>query len=150
MIYEAKESDMDIAGYIHSVSWKESHKGFCEPDFVELHTAERQSGYLRVKIKDGSRLYILKKDRAVGIVSVKGSLIEDLYVLPSEQNKGYGTELLKFAMNKCDGTPSLWILENNIDAERLYLRNGFRRSGKLNAISKKISEIELIYDRNDL
>ncbi|MDE6997883.1 MAG: GNAT family N-acetyltransferase [Oscillospiraceae bacterium] len=36
-----------------------------------------------------------------------GSLIEDLYVLPGRQNKGYGTRLLRFAPEKCAGRPAL-------------------------------------------
>ena len=35
---------------------------------------------------------MLVKHKPVGIVSVTGSLIEDLYIRPDEQNKGYGTD----------------------------------------------------------
>ena len=32
------ERNIDIAAEIHSVSWKESHKGFCSEKFVSAHT----------------------------------------------------------------------------------------------------------------
>ena len=101
------------AAKIHSESWKESHKAFCSKEFVEKHNIERQLEYLRNEINNGKDVYMLIDNIPVGIVSVKDSLIENLYVLPEEQSKGYGTELLKFAINKCKDIPSLWILNYN-------------------------------------
>ena len=57
---------------------------------------------------------------------------------------GYGTELLQFAVGQCPNTPSLWILENNVNAERLYYRMGFTKTGRINAITDKLAEIELV------
>ena len=43
---------------------------------MALHTAQRQSQYLSDKLAHGAQLYLLKLDgRAVGVVSVTGSLI---------------------------------------------------------------------------
>ena len=81
------------------------------------------------------------------VVSVTDSLIEDLYVLPEKQNLGYGTKLLQFALDQCSDTPSLWILENNTDAERLYNRMGFTRTGRRNAITDTLDEIELVLEQ---
>jgi GNAT superfamily N-acetyltransferase len=79
----------------------------------------------------------------VGVVSVKGSLIENLYILPEEQRKGYGTKLLFFAMEKCEGTPVLWILGNNSAAYSLYTKYGFKLTGKRNELSDTVYEIEM-------
>lgn len=76
------------------------------------------------------------------MVSVTENLIEDLYIIPKKQNKGYGTELLNYAIKKCRGVPCLWILKNNHDAERLYRRIGFKPTGKRNKISDMLYEIE--------
>ena len=67
-----------------------------------------------------------------GIVSVKDSLIEDLYILPQKQRMGYGTKLLQFAMEQCTDNPTLWILENNSNAKRLYHKMGFQETGRIN------------------
>ena len=75
---------------------------------------------------------------------MNGNTIEDLYVLPQEQNKGYGTELLLFAIRQCPSQPVLWILENNRDAQRLYERHGFYLTGKSHQLSDTLSELELI------
>ena len=124
------ETNLDQAATIHSVSWKASHRAFCAPDFVEMHTPDRQRAYLHSKMSGGAKLYMLVDERPIGIVSVTGSLIEDLYVLPDMQSRGYGTQLLRYAIDRCADTPTLWILENNANAERLYRRMGFERTGR--------------------
>ena len=131
------------AALIHSVAWQESHRAFCAPDFIEKHTPERQREYLRSKMSDGTRVFMLVDEKPVGIVSITGSLIEDLYVLPDMQNRGYGTELLRFAIGLCTAIPVLWILENNAGARRLYHRMGFRETGRRHSITDGLDEIEL-------
>ena len=132
MIVPVDETNLAQAAVIHSVSWKESHRAFCTPDFIEMHTPERQREYLSGKINQGAKVYMLTDGKPIGIVSVTNSLIEDLYVLPDMQNKGYGTQLLQYAINRCMDTPTLWILENNVNAERLYRRIGFIETGRKN------------------
>ena len=144
MIVAVDKTNLSEAATIHSISWKESHRSFCSASFIELHTPERQREYLERKMNAGSRLFMLVENIPIGIVSVSGSLIEDLYILPDKQNMGYGTKLLQFAISQCTGTPTLWILENNTDAERLYLRMGFEKTGRKNAISNELDEIELV------
>ena len=149
MIVPVDESNILDAALIHSISWQDSHRSFCSPDFVALHTPEHQREYLREKMNAGSRVYMLVKDRPVGVVSVTGSLIEDLYILPETQNKGYGTELLQFAVHLCQDVPTLWILENNESAARLYRRMGFKETGKVNAITDRLAEIEFALERGE-
>ena len=142
MIIPVDGSNIRDAAAIHSASWQESHRSFCSPDFVALHTPEHQLAYLQEKLEQGSRLFMLTDGDPVGIVSVTGSLIEDLYILPDVQNHGYGTFLLRYAIGQCDGIPTLWILENNKGAEKLYRREGFRETGRKNAITDELDEIE--------
>ena len=136
-------SNIPLAAAVHSVSWQESHRDFCKADFVALHTPERQEAYIARKMDEGSRFWMLEDPEAAGVVSVKDSLIEDLYVLPDRQNRGYGTALLHFAIRQCPGIPSLWILENNARARRLYEKEGFRETGNRKAVTGKLDEIEL-------
>ena len=149
MIISVDESNLLEAALIHSASWQDSHRSFCSPDFIEQHTPERQREYLREKMNKGSAVYMLVKDRPVGVVSVTGSLIEDLYILPEMQNKGYGTELLQFAIAQCPDVPTLWILENNVNAARLYRRMGFKETGNVNAITDKLAEIEFALESGE-
>lgn len=142
MIISVDVTNLLQAATIHSISWKESHRAFCMPDFVASHTPDRQRNYLSNKMKSGTKIYMLVEEKPIGIVSVTNSLIEDLYVLPDMQNMGYGTKLLQYAIDQCTDTPTLWILENNINAERLYQRMGFIRTGRRNSIASGLDEIE--------
>ena len=142
MIVPVDQSNICQAAEVHSVSWQESHRSFCSADFIALHTPEHQQEYLSEKISRGSRVFMLVDGEPAAVVSVTGSLIEDLYVLPGRQNKGYGTLLLEYAVRQCTGTPTLWILENNKGAERLYRRIGFRKTGRVHAVTDGLDEIE--------
>ena len=147
MIIPVNEANLKEAAFVHSVSWQESHRSFCDPAFVERHDPAHQKEYIRKKMEAGSAFYLLVDDGPVGIVSVNGSLIEDLYILPTKQKHGYGTQLLTFAMEKCGGVPTLWILENNANAEKFYRNKGFRPTGRRNQITDKLDEIEFSFAR---
>ena len=147
MICEVTQADMLIAAAVHSVCWRKSHKDICSDEFIGIHTPEYQKKYLEAALSKGARLYMLIENKPVGIVSVRGGLIENLYVLPDEQNKGYGTKLLKFAIEKCTETPTLWILSTNDGAKRLYERNGFVETGKIKQLTENLYELELRFAR---
>ena len=149
IIASLTEENISDAARIHSISWQESHRSFCNEDFIQKHTVEHQKEYIREKMKNGSKFFILYDKEPVAVVSVKDELIEDLYVLPEQQNKGYGTHLLNYVVAKIKAQgliPSLWILENNHDAERLYLRQGFVPTGNRNHITGKLDEVEFRYE----
>lgn len=143
MIVTVDRTNLLQAAMIHSISWKESHRSFCASDFVKMHTLERQQEYMRKKMNCGSKFYMLVEDIPIGVVSVKECLIEDFYILPDKQKMGYGTKLLQFAIEQCTGVPTLWILENNTNAKRLYHKMGFQETGRTHTITEGIDEIEL-------
>ena len=142
MIIPVDQTNLAEAAAIHSISWKESHRAFCSEEFTEMHTPQRQLEYLQGKMNRGTKLYMLVEGKPAGIVSVTGSLIEDLYVLPEMQGMGCGTRLLQYAVSQCTGRPVLWILENNQRAARLYRRMGFAETGRRNVIVSGLDEIE--------
>ena len=148
-ITKVDEGNIADAGRIHSESWKESHRSFCSAEFVEKHTPAAQADFLRREMNIGKTIYMLIGNYPVGIVSVYGNLIENLYVLPSEQRKGYGSQLLDYAIRHCTGTPSLWILNNNEGGYRLYTKNGFKETGNRKKLNDTLYERELSLCRLD-
>lgn len=148
IVAHVTEENIADAARIHSISWQESHRAFCNEAFILKHDVEHQKEYIREKMKNGSNFYLLYNKEPVAVVSVKDELIEDLYVLPEQQNRGYGTQLLGYVVAKIQKLgliPSLWILENNKGAERLYLRQGFVPTGNRNHITGKFDEVEFRY-----
>lgn len=137
------DENLAVAGAIHSESWRASHRSFCTPEFVAAHTPEVQTAYLRREMAAGKDVYLLIDGEAAGIVSVWGNVIENLYVLPELQGRGYGTALLEFAAGKCAGVPTLWVLSNNENALYLYRKRGFRQTGGRKALKGGLCELEM-------
>jgi len=144
-IIPINESTLDAAAEVHGVSWRASHAHICSPATIEAHTTARQRDYLGKKLQNGARAFLLTDGAPAGVVVVNGNLIEDLYVLPEQQGRGYGTALLLHAIRKCVGTPTLWVLESNRRAAQLYKRLGFRPTGQLNRDNGPLAEIEYAY-----
>ena len=145
---EVTHHNLKKAAEVHAISWRQSHSDFCSEEFINMHTTEHQMKYLQKEIDDGKKVFMLVDEKAVGVVSVIEDLIENLYILPGEHAKGYGSELLKFAISKCQGTPRLWILSNNKRAHSLYLKNGFRETSNRKYHKEDLFEMEMkkVYD----
>lgn len=144
MIEEVTPETLSDAGRVHALSWQSSHRAFCSPAFVAQNTPESHARSLGESMARGERTWLLRADGApAGVVSVDGSLIENLYVLPEMQNRGLGSALLRFALTRCAGTPALWVLSVNEGAARLYRRFGFRETGARHTLSASIYEYEM-------
>ena len=141
-IVPVTEANLDAAAEVHAASWRVSHAAICAPDFVAAHTAARQRDYLARKLANGSRIFLLTDDGPVGLISVTGDLIEDLYVHPEMQGRGYGTALFWRALRECAGPPRLWLLETNERARAFYEGRGFRPTGKIHWDHGPLAEIE--------
>lgn len=143
MIIKVSDKTIEKAAEILSISWKDSHKDFCSRDFIEKHSVEHQRIHLLNEIKLGKEVFMLVESYPVGIISIKDNLIENLYILPNEQHKEYGTKLLLFAISICKDEAILWILNNNEKAYKLYSKYGFNKTGNINILSDTIWEIEM-------
>lgn len=148
MIVKVDESNIAAAGAVHAEGWRASH-GFCTPEFVASHTAETQTEYLRREIGAGKDIYLLLDPEPVGVVSVLGDVIGDLYVLPGLWGRGYGSALLDFAARRCRGDARLWVLSSNKRARRLYEYLGFRETGECKPLRDGLEEIGMARSRLD-
>ena len=146
MIVPVDETNIAAAGAVHAASWRESHS-FCTPEFVAAHTAETQTEYLRREMDAGKELFLLLDPEPVGVVSVQEDLIENLYVLPEKQGRGYGSALLDLAAARCKGAPRLWVLNINEKARRFYEARGFRETGERRELNNGLAELEMTRSR---
>lgn len=145
MIIEVTENNVRDAAEIYTPSWRDAHKDCCDKDFIEKYTVEYVTAFLLNELKQKKDMYMFVDKIPVGIVSIKDNMIENLYIHPNSQHKGYGTKLLQFAWSKCDNEAVLWVRDNNIKACNLYEKYGFKRTGDFHVLSKekKISEVEM-------
>lgn len=144
MLFElVTKQNIEIAAEVHAISWKESHKSFCSKEFLAAHTTERQKKFIESEMECGKEFYVLVDTKAKGIVSIKENLIENLYVLPFVQRRGYGSKLLNYAEEKCKGIPTLWVLSNNHVAQKFYLKHGYTFTGNAKSLKNDLQELEM-------
>lgn len=62
----------------------------------------------------------------VGTVTIKKNEICRLFVLPSYQGKGYGTEMLDFAEKTIANQYSKIVLDASLPALKIYLKRGYQ------------------------
>ena len=74
-----------------------------------------------------NNVYLLvENDELIGGVTLKGSEIDDLIVAPQFQNKGYGKQILLWALENINNDEIiLHVAQWNQKAIRLYEKNGF-------------------------
>lgn len=135
------ETNFTQAVSVYGEVWRESHRDLCTPAFLESRDC---GAYLRRQMEAGKCLHLLSGEEPVGVVSVGNQEIGDLYVLPQTQGRGFGTELLRFAMEQC-GSARLTVLSSNTRALAFYEQNGFVRTGRRKQLRETLWEVELSF-----
>ena len=146
-IIPVTEENAPLAGAVHAASWQASHRHFCPEEFVLRFDARRQTEYLLEGMRRGKQVWLLLDPEPAGLISLtetgEGSLIEDLYVLPRLEGRGYGGALLEAAIAQARGPVYLWILNNNLKALDYYQKRGFALSGREKPLSESLRELEM-------
>ena len=123
---------------VYRVSWRESHRDLCSPEFLENRD---YAGYLRNK---QGRLYLITDGEPVGVFSLNGEEFGDLYIHPNHRSRGYGAGALRYAMTRSSGL-RLSVLSGNAAAIHLYEKSGFRFTGRDIILRDGLWEREMIY-----
>ena len=146
---EKKEENREVEKLVREAFWNVYRPG-CSEHFV-IHVLRDDLAFVKeldfVMEKDGELIgqnmfmctVINADDGRVIPVLTMGPI----GITPELKRRGYGTKLLQFAIGQCTGRPTLWILENNANAKRLYHKMGFQETGRINAITDRLNEIEL-------
>lgn len=62
----------------------------------------------------------------VGIVTIKGDVVNRLFVLPEYQSRGYGSQLMDFAEAKISERFSHVHIDSSLAAKEMYLKCGYK------------------------
>lgn len=154
MITAVSENNLSETAAVYMCSWKESHKDICSVQFIEKHDLSYMTEFLSEKLKNGYELYIKYSGGiAVGTVGINPADEEIclLYVLPAKQGKGFGTELLKFAVKRCKN-PYITVLDSNESAIDFYSKRGFvpAENQPENNPEKRIFERKYVYQNKNM
>lgn len=154
MITELNEKNLEDAAKVYMDSWKESHKGICSDEFIEKHDLNYMINFLKEKKEKGYVIFInYTGEKSVGVVGINLSDEEIclLYVAPEDQGKGFGSELLNYALAKCEN-PYITVLDTNKKAIDFYLKRGFAaaKEQKENSSEKSIFERKYVYQKDNM
>ena len=120
MLRKLDLTDMDAAAAVHRAAFDHAL-----PWLAGLHTPEEDRQFFRTRLfracevwgaADGAEL--------AGIIAFREGWIDQLYVLPTTQRRGIGTELLDVAKSKF-ARLQLWTFQRNAQARRFYEARGF-------------------------
>jgi GNAT superfamily N-acetyltransferase len=80
----------------------------------------------------------------IGIIAFRQDWIDQLYVLPTAQGRGIGSELLQVAQNSFDRL-QLWTFQRNGQARRFYQARGFALVRETDGAGNEEREPDALY-----
>ena len=90
--------------------------------------SEEDLDYYRPRIRDiyfdAVDLYVIRKSNIVAFMGLSEDMVEMLFVLPSEKNKGYGSALLRYAFER-KHIRKIDVNEQNAEAYQFYINRGY-------------------------
>ncbi|MBR0817582.1 GNAT family N-acetyltransferase [Bradyrhizobium liaoningense] len=120
MLRQLALTDMDAAARVHRTAFDQAM-----PWLVGLHTPDEDRWFYRERVFPTCRVWgRFDGDELSGIMAFRDGWVEQLYVLPAAQGRGFGTELLDVAKASCDRL-ELWTFQRNAPARRFYEVRGF-------------------------
>lgn len=144
---------------VYEESWKYAYKDIIPQGFLD----SIPTGNWASKLDQNGRktLVMLENNEIIGISSFcesrfpefkgMGEIIS-IYLLPQYIGKGYGTALLRAAIDELKKSGYneifLWVLEENYSARKFYEKNGFIKTDKFlddNIGGKPLREIQYFY-----
>ena len=150
--------DFEAIGNIYASSWKFAYKGIVPQDYLDNLQGTRWSSVLPTSPYDS--FVVLENGVYIGTSSVCSSRdekmsgwgeIASLYLLPEYFGKGYGKPLFECAVNSLRergfDNVFLWVLEENVRAQRFYEKNGFNKAEdtmNMNIGGKDLIEVRYI------
>lgn len=144
-IKQAVLSDLSIVKKISEVTISEIYPHYYPKGAVDFFLTYHSEANIFSDIRLNRVFLCLDaKQNVVGTVTIKTNEICRLFVLPSYQGKGYGTELLDHAEKEISCHYSKIVLDASLPAKKIYLHRGYR-DVEFNIIATENSDF-LCYD----
>ena len=132
--------EMDAAAAVHRASLLHAM-----PLFAGLHTAEEDRQYFRRHVFPACEVWgAFDEQTLVGIIAFRRDWVDQLYVLPSAQRLGIGTDLLDIARNKYSSLHA-WTFQRNTGARSFYESRKFVSIKETDGLGNAEKEPDVLY-----
>jgi GNAT superfamily N-acetyltransferase len=120
MLRKLQLADMDAAAVVRRTAFDHAL-----PWLTGLHTLEEDRQFFRTLLFETCEVWgAADGAELLGLIAFREDWIDQLYVLPTAQRRGIGTELLDVARSKF-ARLQLWTFQRNAQARRFYEARGF-------------------------
>ena len=120
MLRKLDLEDMDAAAMMRRTAFEHAL-----PWLTGLHTPEEDRWFFRERLFVTCQVWGAEDHtELLGIIAFREGWIDQLYVLPTAQRRGIGTDLLDVAKSKF-ARLQLWTFQRNAQARRFYEARGF-------------------------
>lgn len=146
-ISELTEETVADFGRIHALGWQYAYKGIVSAEILAHFTPEKRAAVFKRAMKNPDELFYIAKSGQdpAGILILaprvkadqenrqKTGEVKAIYLEPELIGKGFGRELMTFAVTELrkhgDTRIVLWVLKDNARARTFYEEFGFRSDG---------------------
>ena len=146
---------LSIRGYVHQLDWKNICKIHNKARIFELEESAPKEAFIPLeecykveKLFDSIIFVAEQNNKAVGFVAFCKQEITWLYVDPKFFRKGYGKQLLCFALSKVLKPVRVTVLKNNLRAINLYEGLGFnveeKQQGKIPLTNIEVTSLRMV------
>lgn len=126
MIKLAKISDLERVLQITHDTISEVYSHYYAEGVVEFFLGHHSREHILSDIEDGMVWLLEEKGSGIGTVTIKGNVINRLFVLPGYQSRGYGSRLMDFAEDNIAEQFTHVHIDSSLAAKEMYLRRGYR------------------------
>lgn len=133
MIRKMKDSELERVSQIWLNSNLEAH------DFIDKDFWINNYPMVKEQFKT-AEIYVDAESEVKGFVGLQGDYIAGIFVEKGYRNQGIGKKLISF-LKKNHQELSLEVYQNNIRAQKFYVRNGFKFESQ--SLDEETGEVDL-------
>ncbi len=139
MLRRLSQAEMDQAAVIHRTAFDDRL-----PWLAGLHTPAEDRHFFRDYVFTRCDVWGAVDGSIVGFIAFGGGWIEQLYVLPESQGRGWGSALLQVAKS-ASASLQLWTFQRNTLARRFYEKHGFHVVEETDGSRNEEREPDVLY-----
>jgi ribosomal protein S18 acetylase RimI-like enzyme len=151
-----KDAEIEVIAYDEKYArgavkmWRDSKEKALEQK--DAHSFAEHLAFLRFVLVKENRVFLAidKKSATVaGLMAIRGSRLDQLYIHSDYQKTGIGSRLLNLAKELSPGTLRLFTFEVNKNARAFYEKHGFKIIGRGSANEENLPDIEYEWIKNN-